>query len=190
VTRRPPHTRYAQSAEAKIAYQISGTGPPDLIMVPGLVSHLDIQWEAVDARLRQDHDLPLSRFEPLQVIGRRKTCRVHDIAGDLAITAGGTSKLVDRIEAAGLCRRLPNPEDGRSSLIEITKAGGQLLADATRTAEDELRARIGAELPGPAARDLVATLTALRRANRLAHAAAASAPTPEEPPDPSAQGAV
>jgi DNA-binding MarR family transcriptional regulator len=146
-------------------------------------------WDAVDARLRQDHDLPLSRFEPLRVIGRRQVCRVHDIAGDLAITVGGTSKLVDRIEAAGLCRRLPNPDDGRSSLIELTQAGRGLLADATHTAEEELRARIGAELPGPAARHLVATLTALRRANRSANAGAASAPTPKIHPTPSAQGA-
>jgi pimeloyl-ACP methyl ester carboxylesterase/DNA-binding CsgD family transcriptional regulator len=42
---RPPQTRYAQSGWAKIAYQVSGTGPPDVVMVPGLVSHLDIQWQ-------------------------------------------------------------------------------------------------------------------------------------------------
>jgi pimeloyl-ACP methyl ester carboxylesterase/DNA-binding CsgD family transcriptional regulator len=42
---RLPETRYAQSTGAKIAYQVSGTGPPDLVMVPGLVSHLDIQWQ-------------------------------------------------------------------------------------------------------------------------------------------------
>jgi len=45
VARHPPETRYAQSSGAKIAYQVSGTGPPDLVMVPGLVSHLDIQWQ-------------------------------------------------------------------------------------------------------------------------------------------------
>ena len=28
-------------------------------------------WNAVDARLRADYDLPLSRFEPMQVIARR-----------------------------------------------------------------------------------------------------------------------
>jgi DNA-binding MarR family transcriptional regulator len=161
-------------------------GVSDLLTLFGELVRLEIElWEAVDARLRQDHGLPLSRFEPLQVIGRRKRCRVHDIAADLAITVGGTSKLVDRIEAAGLCRRLPNPDDGRSSLIELTETGGQLLADATRTAEDELRSRIGAELPAPAARDLVATLTALRGAhNRSAHAAAASAPTSKNHPRP------
>ena len=45
MARRPPQTRYAQSSGANIAYQVSGTGPPDLVMVPGLVSHLDIQWQ-------------------------------------------------------------------------------------------------------------------------------------------------
>jgi pimeloyl-ACP methyl ester carboxylesterase/DNA-binding CsgD family transcriptional regulator len=37
--------RYAASSGAKIAYQVSGTGPPDLVLVPGLVSHLDLQWQ-------------------------------------------------------------------------------------------------------------------------------------------------
>ena len=64
-------------------------------------------WNAVDARLRADYDLPLSRFEPMQVIARHGTCRVNDIAEELAITVGGTSKLVDRIEASGHCRRRP-----------------------------------------------------------------------------------
>ena len=50
MARHPPETRYAQSSGAKIAYQVSGTGPPDLVMVPGLVSHLDIQWQQTGYR--------------------------------------------------------------------------------------------------------------------------------------------
>ena len=50
MARHPPPTRYAQSSGAKIAYQVSGTGPPDLVMVPGLVSHLDIQWQQAGYR--------------------------------------------------------------------------------------------------------------------------------------------
>jgi pimeloyl-ACP methyl ester carboxylesterase/DNA-binding CsgD family transcriptional regulator len=50
VARYPPQTRYAQSGGAKIAYQVSGNGPPDLVMVPGLVSHLDIQWQQTGYR--------------------------------------------------------------------------------------------------------------------------------------------
>ena len=40
----PPETRYAQSGEVSIAYQVVGDGPLDLVFVPGFVSHLDLQW--------------------------------------------------------------------------------------------------------------------------------------------------
>ena len=50
MARHPPETRYAQSSGAKIAYRVSGTGPRDLVMVPGLVSHLDIQWQQAGYR--------------------------------------------------------------------------------------------------------------------------------------------
>jgi pimeloyl-ACP methyl ester carboxylesterase len=50
MARYPPQTRYAQSSGAKIAYQVSGTGAPDLVMVHGLVSHLDIQWQQTGYR--------------------------------------------------------------------------------------------------------------------------------------------
>jgi hypothetical protein len=45
VARRVPPVLYAQSAGAKIAYQVSGEGPCDLVFVPGLVSHLDLRWQ-------------------------------------------------------------------------------------------------------------------------------------------------
>jgi pimeloyl-ACP methyl ester carboxylesterase/DNA-binding CsgD family transcriptional regulator len=48
--RYPPETRYAAASGAKIAYQASGTGPPDLVLVPGLVSHLDLQWQQTGYR--------------------------------------------------------------------------------------------------------------------------------------------
>ena len=47
---RVPPTRYAQSAGAKIAFQVSGEGPCDLVFVPGLVSHLDLQWQQLSYR--------------------------------------------------------------------------------------------------------------------------------------------
>ena len=50
MARQPPATRYAPSNGAKIAYQVSGAGPPDLVMVHGLVSHLDIQWQQASYR--------------------------------------------------------------------------------------------------------------------------------------------
>jgi len=36
---------YAQSGEVSIAYQVTGEGPFDLVLVPGFISHLDYDWE-------------------------------------------------------------------------------------------------------------------------------------------------
>lgn len=40
-----PETRYTQSGEVSIAYQVLGDGPLDFVMVPGFVSHLEQSWE-------------------------------------------------------------------------------------------------------------------------------------------------
>jgi class 3 adenylate cyclase len=40
----PPQTRYVRRGEVSIAYQVVGEAGPDLIIVPGFVSHLDLQW--------------------------------------------------------------------------------------------------------------------------------------------------
>lgn len=39
-----PETRYVQRGEVNIAYQVVGEGGPALIIVPGFISHLDLQW--------------------------------------------------------------------------------------------------------------------------------------------------
>jgi pimeloyl-ACP methyl ester carboxylesterase/DNA-binding CsgD family transcriptional regulator len=43
--RMPPVTRYAKSDEVSIAYQVIGEGPPDLVLIPGFVSHVEAAWE-------------------------------------------------------------------------------------------------------------------------------------------------
>lgn len=40
-----PETRYAQSGDVSIAYQVMGDGPVDIILVPGLASHIESQHE-------------------------------------------------------------------------------------------------------------------------------------------------
>jgi class 3 adenylate cyclase len=38
-------TRYAKSGELSIAYQAVGEGPPDVVLVLGFVSHVELDWE-------------------------------------------------------------------------------------------------------------------------------------------------
>ncbi len=40
-----PETRYAKSGDVNIAYQVVGSGPLDLVLVPGWVSHVEWCWE-------------------------------------------------------------------------------------------------------------------------------------------------
>ena len=40
-----PETHYAKSGNNYIAYQVMGEGPFDLVLVPGFISHLDMQLE-------------------------------------------------------------------------------------------------------------------------------------------------
>lgn len=119
-------------------------------------------WDLVEARLRRDHDLALSWFEPMQVIDTTPGCRVIDIAEALSITIGGTSKLVDRIQNAGWCERLPNLNDGRSSTIRLTRSGRRLLTAARRTFTDEVGMRLGEPLSTSELQRFAATVHRLR----------------------------
>jgi pimeloyl-ACP methyl ester carboxylesterase/DNA-binding CsgD family transcriptional regulator len=42
---RPVLTRYARTADARIAYRVVGQGSLDIVLVPGFLSNLDVLWE-------------------------------------------------------------------------------------------------------------------------------------------------
>ena len=128
-------------------------------------------WNAVEGRLRADFGVTLPVFEFLQVISRTPACRVQDIAAELSITVGGTSKVVDRIEASGYVARSANPGDRRSSIIKLTTAGKRLLPKLTAAVDDELRGRLGTGVPDRSLLQLTKTLTRLRTAVRAGDAA-------------------
>jgi class 3 adenylate cyclase/pimeloyl-ACP methyl ester carboxylesterase len=41
-----PEVHYASSGELSIAYQVFGEGPIDVVVVPGFISHLELNWDA------------------------------------------------------------------------------------------------------------------------------------------------
>jgi MarR family transcriptional regulator, organic hydroperoxide resistance regulator len=153
-----------------------GDAAPDLRVLFSELVRLEAElWYAVEERLKKDHGVNLPTFEFVQVISRVRDCRVQDIAAELSITVGGTSKIVDRIEAAGLCARRPNPSDRRSSIIELTAAGKRLASRAAATVDDELRQRIGTAIPERSLTQFARTLTKLRTAVRSGGATEAAA---------------
>ncbi len=117
----------------------SSADPDDFYPLFSTLTRLETElWDAVDARLRQECGLPLGRFEAMVVVTSLGSCRVFDIASALAITVGGASKLVDRVEAAGYCSRKMNPGDRRSSLLDLTEEGKAVVDQGRRVVEAEL----------------------------------------------------
>jgi len=56
---------------------------------------------------------------------RLSPSRLNDV---LALSSGGVTKTVDRLEAAGLVRRTPDPSDGRGVQVALTRRGRSLAA--------------------------------------------------------------
>ncbi|MEU0192211.1 MarR family transcriptional regulator [Streptomyces afghaniensis] len=102
----------------------------------------------------------------LHLLRQRPGRRIQDIAEEFSITVGGTSKVVDRLEAAGLCERRANPDDRRSSIVELTPEGRKLVDGAVKVFEEELELRIGSVIPEQSVRELTSVLGTLRAAGR------------------------
>jgi MarR family transcriptional regulator, organic hydroperoxide resistance regulator len=113
---------------------------------------------AVNLRLQREAGLPLVMFEPMSVIASCDICRVYELATQLGVSTGGASKLVDRLEACGYCRRHPNPGDRRSSLLTLTPAGASLLATAEHLVDTGLDEMLGRCLPEAEIAQLAAIL--------------------------------
>jgi DNA-binding MarR family transcriptional regulator len=105
-------------------------------------------WDRVDTRLRSSHGLSLAFFEPLRLLSLapRRSMRVGDLARALRVSVGGTSKLVDRIERAGLIVRESDPDDRRASRVALTRAGKRILDRAVKAYEAEVGSILGGVL--------------------------------------------
>jgi DNA-binding MarR family transcriptional regulator len=128
-----------------------------------LVRFETILWGVVDGRLQEECGVSLASLNGMLVIDATPLCRVHDIARAIAITVGGASQAVDRLESAGLCVRRANPSDRRSSIVELTPEGMELLATAAPVFDSELDRLLRTPLPGTALTQLADALSTLRR---------------------------
>ncbi|THV30950.1 MarR family transcriptional regulator [Glycomyces paridis] len=77
-----------------------------------------------------------------------------ELAAKTGLTTGATTRLIDRLEARGLVRRVPDPADRRRVLVEAVEAQGVDLDDALAPAREKL-ARVFADCTA----DEIATLT-------------------------------
>ena len=58
--------------------------------------------------------------------------RITELRSDVLLTQPGISRLITRLEAAGLVERLDDPDDGRACRVRLTEAGAQAQRDVGR----------------------------------------------------------
>jgi DNA-binding MarR family transcriptional regulator len=96
----------------------------DLEFFDAVVGYEIALWEHLDAQLNDAGDVSLAVFSALRVVERHHgAARIRELQDDLRITVGSASKLADRLERDGLVLRRQNPEDRRSSQLELTVDG-------------------------------------------------------------------
>ena len=93
-------TRYAERSGLHIAYQVVGTGPPDIVVVPGFVSHVERMWEEPRCRAVLT---ALSQMGRLIVFDRRGV-GLSDRVGAPPTVEATAEDLTNVMDAAG-CRR-------------------------------------------------------------------------------------
>jgi DNA-binding MarR family transcriptional regulator len=86
----------------------------------------------LDAMLRK-YGITFSRFEALVLLthARDGALPMSKVGERLQVHATSVTNVIDRLEAAGLVKREPNPADGRGTLAVITEAGREVAHQAT-----------------------------------------------------------
>ncbi|HEY5032348.1 MAG TPA: MarR family transcriptional regulator [Actinomycetes bacterium] len=113
-------------------------------------------WDMVDAQMRRDSGLTMPRYDVLmQLDGAGGRLGLGELASMIVLSPSGLSKLLDRMEAAGLLRREPDPRDARSTFARITRHGRTVVRKARRAHHASLKQAFGDALDDRDLDDLV-----------------------------------
>ncbi|GAB3685240.1 MarR family transcriptional regulator [Saccharopolyspora tripterygii] len=91
-----------------------------------------ILQSAVDNALRA-HNLTFARYEALVLLtfSKRGSLPMRVMGDRLQLHPTSVTNIVDRLEQDDLVRRVPHPTDRRTTLVEITEQGRDLMQKAT-----------------------------------------------------------
>lgn len=133
-----------------------GAAPADGVVLSALRLAMGISIQAAD----EIGTLSTVQLRAVTVLSERPGANLGELAQGMAVSLSVTSRLVDRLVAAGLAERRPSPTSGREISLWLTPAGEQTLRryDELRLAKVHERLR---ELPPERAREVVSALRAL-----------------------------
>jgi DNA-binding MarR family transcriptional regulator len=167
---------------------------PDLSMVTeGIVERIQILAKAFDRSLDETLEQYGLDRRSYQLLGRLRSYgppyrrSAGQLAADTRLSSGAMTNRLDRMEAAGLVRRLPDPGDRRGTLVEPTEAGNEMWERTTGT-QARREAMIASVLEPAEREELHRLLRRLMRAfpDKENHAEHAAADRTAEPAGPAA----
>jgi DNA-binding MarR family transcriptional regulator len=149
----------ADGPKARVEQQIDEL--LDILLVRGQeLAHLLLSRRLTAALYRHiAGGIPPVQLQALTVLATGDV-RMHELARRLGLATSTVTRLVDRLEAAGLAERRSQRPDRRSVLVGLSAAG----REALQTIRARLRALLGellAELPPRERRELIRLLTKL-----------------------------
>lgn len=139
--------------------------------------------DAVEHRLQQERGLSLAWYEVLVQLAASPdgSLRMHDLARGVLLSRSGLTRLVDRMETAGLIRRTTCPTDRRGTQAVLTAKGRRTLHRAAPSFYSALGDRFGRHLDGDDVRSLRTALRKLLEGNGEREASDCHARLLEEP---------
>jgi DNA-binding MarR family transcriptional regulator len=105
----------------------------------------------IEEELREAGLPPLGWYDVLWPLYRapQRRLRMGELSGEVVLSRTGMTRLVDRLEAAGLLRREPVPGDRRGSYAVLTAAGERTLREMwpvyARGIREHFAAPVGAD---------------------------------------------
>lgn len=132
--------------------------------------------QEVDKRL-EPHGLTNAQWEPLFKLKKTHASTVAELAREMQTDPGATTRLLDRLEAKGLCKRIRSTEDRRVVNLELTP-DGEAAADKVPGALADV---MNAHLAGFSKTEWQALIGYLRRMLANAEAMRDVPPNKEDP---------
>lgn len=86
------------------------------------------QLAAFHASVLKPEGLSASEYQLLALVWSLGPQTPRELNKLLLLTSGAMTNALDRLQKAGHVRRLPNPDDARSILVELTPSGSRLAA--------------------------------------------------------------
>lgn len=114
-------------------------------------------------RFRADGPVPTPQLQALAWLLREGPRTTSQLAALERVRPQSMAHTVAQLEAAGLVRRRPDPEDRRQALVALTDAGRTLMGDYRRAGESWVAQAIAERLDGDEEAQLARAVELLRR---------------------------